>query len=348
MPVSPTTGYSPTPIAPVPTTPTAGNTPVVRPTAVSGGNAVPSGVLNQAAGITNPTPISLTGLTPTNGTASLGTAYNGTAANVGTAPVANASNVGPQAGITNGQINANDSTNSAAQLDAITNANSPYIQLAQQQGMLSAASRGLQNSSLGAGAAEASAVAAAAPFAQQNASTASAGQMQNSQLQTQANEFNASQQNSNNQLNAQMQTQNSQFNASQNTQNSQVNAQAQNSMKMQTQQLTEALNQQFVSGEESKQLASINGQYNTLINSNSSAASLYKSYMDNMGAILNNKDIDATKANVAITTMMKQLTSGLALVDAMNGGSSVAPPPVTAPTPTAPTLPRVGGPVVKP
>jgi hypothetical protein len=301
-------------------------------------------MLSTAANVTVPPPISISGMVPTTPTTTNATAVNGTAANVGAAPTANASTVGPQAGITNGQINPNDSTNAASQLDAITNANSPYIQLAQQQGMLSAASRGLQNSSLGAGAAEAAAVQAAAPFAQQNAGAASAGQMQNSQLQTQANEFNASQQNSNQQLNAQMDTQNSQFNASLDTQTNQVNAAAQNQMKAQTQQLTEQLNQQFVSGEQSKQLAVINGQFNNLINSNTQAAGLYKSYMDGMASILNNKDIDATKANVAIQTMLKQVQSGLSLIDALNGGTAVAPVATPGPLP-GPTLPRTSGPV---
>ena len=150
------------------------------------------------AGITTPGTPSLQSLMTTPQTAGTFAASNGgTATPIGATPTASASLANPMAAITNGQINPQDATNAASQIDAITNANSPYIQQAEQQGLLSAASRGLENSSIGAGASEAAAVSAAAPLAEQNAGEASQGLLQNAQLATQANEFNASQQNAN-------------------------------------------------------------------------------------------------------------------------------------------------------
>lgn len=248
----------------------------------------------------------------------------GTATPTGAAPTATASLAGPQAAITNGQINSNDSTNAAAQLDAITNANSPYIQRAEQQGLLSAASRGLENSSLGAGAAEGAAVAAAAPLAEQNAGEATQGQLQNSQLGTQANEFNASQQNSNQQLNAQMQTQQTQFNASQEQAAKATNTAAQNAITQQTMQLNEQINQQYLSGTQSQSLASIQGQYNELIQQNASASGMYNTTLTQMGSAMDNYQLAPQRVADSISAMQSLLAGGLSVVDAINGGTKTS------------------------
>jgi hypothetical protein len=275
-----------------------------------------------ATPVTTPTP-SLQSLYTQPTTAGTFAASNtGTATPIGTTPVATASLAGTQAAITNGQINSNDATNSASQLDAITNANSPYIQQAEQQGLLSAASRGLENSSIGAGASEAAAVQAAAPLAEQNASEASTGQLQNAQLGTQANEFNASQQNANQQLAAQLGTQQTQFNASQTQAAASTNAAAQNAMTQQTMQLNEQINQQYLSGTQSQSLASIQGQYNELIQQNSSAASMYTSMMNNIGSTMSNQNIAPSRAADTVSAMQDLLASGLSVIDAINGGNA--------------------------
>jgi hypothetical protein len=285
-----------------------------------------------------PTP-SLTSLYAQNpGAGTFAASNTGTAAPVGAAPTANASKVGPLAAInSNGTINPNDSTNAASQLDAITRANSPYIQQATQQGLLTAASRGLENSSLGAGAAEAAAVQAAAPLAEQNANEATGGQMQNSQLETQAGEFNASQLNANQQLEAQLKTQQTQFNASQQQQAAATNAAAKNAMTQQTMQLNEQINQQYLSGSQSQTLASIQGQFNELIQSNASAAGLYTSMQNQIGAVMANKDIAPQRVADTISAMQSLTASGLSIIDAINGGS---PPVIKMGTNTPATAPR--------
>ena len=291
------------------------------PAATSGPGAGRQGTPAATPGAPGSSQPTMQQLTPVNPGSIGGTVTNATTGTVGTATSASASTTGPLADISSGNMNPNDSTNAASQLDAITRDNSPYIQQATQQGLLTAASRGLQNSSLGAGAAEAAAVQAAAPLAEQNASSATAGRLQNSQLLTQASEFNAGQQNANQQLQAQLDTQGSQFNAGQNTQNSQFNAQSANAMAAQTQQLTEQLNQQFLSGTQAQQLAGIQGQWNSFIQQNTSASQLYQQTLSSLGAILNNKDIDPTRAAADIKILLDNIQGALGVMNTLEGGS---------------------------
>jgi hypothetical protein len=241
-------------------------------------------------------------------------------------------------------INPNDSTNAASQLDAITSDNSPYIQQAKQAGMLSAASRGLQNSSLSAGASEAAAVQAAAPLAQQNAQAALAGAEQNAQLATQTSDLNAQQQNANQQLQAQLEEQQTQYNASQAQAAAATNAAAMNAINSQTEQIQGQLNTQFLSGSQAQTLASIQGQYNMLIQQNSSAASLYTSMLNNIGAVAANKDIPADRLTETVNGLKTLATTGLGIIDAINGGSLLQ---TNAPGFTSPVAPpRAGFPPV--
>jgi len=255
----------------------------------------------------------------------------GTAAPVGTLTQANSQNT-DAATLTNGKMDPNDSTNSASQLDAITSQNSPYIQLAEQQGLLTAASRGLENSSIGAGSAQAAATAAAAPLAQQNASEAATARNQNAQLGTQASEFNSSQDaaakelqaqlgTSVSQSNAQAQTANSEFNAQQTQAASAANAAAKNTMAAQTAALTEDMNKQDLSGTQAARLADIQAQSSQLIASNQSAASLYSTYMSAMSATMANKDIAPGRVADSMTAMQSMLQSGLGVIDQMQGMS---------------------------
>jgi|SRR5580700_703790 hypothetical protein len=282
-----------------------------------------------ASGITTPSAPSLQSLMTAPQTAgTFAASAGGTATPIGTTPTATASLAGTMAGITNGQINPQDSTNSASQIDAITNANSPYIQQAEQQGLLSAASRGLENSSIGAGSAEAAAVSAAAPLAEENASEASQGMLQNAQLSTQANEFNASQQNANQQLTAQLGTQEEQFNASQTQSAAATNAAAQNAMTQQVMSLDEQISQQYLSGTQAQSLAGIQGQYNELIASNSSASSMFTSMMNGISAMMSNQNIAAGTVASNVANDMNLLQSGLGIINSLNGGSGANVPGV--------------------
>ena len=162
---------------------------------------------------------------------------------------------------------------------------------------------------------------AAAPLAEQNASAASSGVLQNSQLGTQAAEFNASQQNANQQLQAQLATQQTQFNASQTQAAAATNTAAQNAMTQQTMQLNEQMNQQYLSGTQSQSLASIQGQYNELIATNTSASSMYTAMMNGISSTMANQNIAPSRVADTIGADQSILESGLSVVDALNGQS---------------------------
>lgn len=279
----------------------SGSSPQINTPQITGGT-----------GIVGPSP-TLVGVTPIQPPTALTTGVStttGTIGNFGTAAASgvNLGNTGP--GMT---------TNAATNLNDITSSNSPYMQLARQQGYLSAAGRGLGNSTLGAGASEAAAVQAAAPLAEQNAQIASGAALQNAQLQTQASEFNTSQAAAAQELAAQLTTNTNQFNASQQQSASAQNAAATNSMAQQTAALTEAMNQQDLSGAQAKQLAQIQGQYQQLISANSSAAGFYSSMLTSMGSILGNPNITSTRAADSLAAFNSMLQSGLNIIGGING-----------------------------
>src|SRR5208283_1462694 len=170
--------------------------------------------------------------------------------------------------------------------------------------------------------AEGAAVAAAAPLAEQNASEATQGQMQNSQLQTQASEFNASQTAAAQELQAQLTTSTSatnaslaantnQFNATQTQAAAATNAAAKNTMAEQTQALTEQMNQQDLSGTQAARLAEIQASSQQLISQNQSAASLYAGMVSSIGATLANPSIAPDRAATAINALQAMTQSGL-------------------------------------
>ena len=82
----------------------------------------------------------------TTAASTVGSTTGGTAAPVGNFGTAASTNVNLAGLSPTGSMNPTDSTNAASQLNSITKANSPFIQQATQQGLLSAAGRGLENS----------------------------------------------------------------------------------------------------------------------------------------------------------------------------------------------------------
>ncbi len=326
MPTTPTSGGA---VTPATTTPATSSSTTGSTSGTSGSGSSDSDNLSvPPLGSLTPTATPTATYNPT----SAGPVTTGTASDIGTLSQAQTAAGANVAQLQNGQIDPTDSTNAASQLDAITNANSPYVQLAKQQGLLTAAGRGLENSSLGAGASEASAVAAAAPLAEQNASGATQSALQQQQLQTQTSEFNASQQDAAQELaaqlgtsvsqsNAQLATANNQFNASQQQASDAANAAATNSMAAQTAALTEDMNKQDLSGTQAARLAQIQANSNQLIATNQTAASLYAGYMSSMSATMANQNISPGRAADTINAMQSMLDSGLSVIDQINGMS---------------------------
>lgn len=244
------------------------------------------------------------------------------------------------------------------QLNDITKQDSPLMQRARQEGMLQAAKRGLQNSSISAGAAEGAMVDRATPLAQQNSATLNTQALANQTAENEAEQLNANLGTSTSQQNAALQTDVSKFNAGSATDVSKFNSEttaraneqnaaASNAMRQKVVEENAALNRQFLSGEQTMDLASIQGQYQQLISSNAAAAQLYDSYFQSISQTMSNKDIDPTRVAQTVQQQQQMLNSGLALIQNMGAmtfgaGNTAVPagggvaPPTAAPTGVAP------------
>jgi hypothetical protein len=239
----------------------------------------------------------------------------------------------------------------AQQLADITSQDSPLMARARQQGLQTAARRGLLNSTISAQAAMGVMVDKALPLAQQDAATATALAQSaadretqvsalNAQLGTDVSKFNAQQLNEAEKINAQMQTAVSQGNAQaynaaqqqladlqtradlthadQTFRASSQYANERNQMAMQTQQAITDLNKQFLAGSQAIDLAQIQGQYNNLIAQNESAARIFDSYLSGMASIMANKDIDPARVAQYVQTQLKQMTGALQFMQDLN------------------------------
>lgn len=259
------------------------------------------------------------------------------------------------------------------QLADITSQDSPLMEQADSQAKTNSNSRGLLNSSFASGASEAAMVQAATPLAEQNAATEANSSLanqaatnqasaQNASLGTQVSTTNAATQAQIASLNAQMstavsqgnaqqanaiaeqlqqlQTQTGQFNSAQtNTANLQ-NSQEANAMTSQVLQANSSLNQQFLAGTQSEDLATIQGRYQNLIASNTAASSLYNSYMNSIAATMSNTNLDPARAAQIVQIQQQSLEAGLQLMDSMDSldpetGGTITPTNTGQPTTTS-------------
>lgn len=169
------------------------------------------------------------------------------------------------------------------QLADIISNGSPLMEQAETRGLQQAASRGLMNSSMGVQSAQAALYDAAMPIATQDANTFA-----------QAGQFNANERNDRNAHNADLQTDVNKFNASE----------------------SNALTKLGMDNDTRRDLANIEANYKTLMQTSASAGELYKTYMSSIATILQNKDMNAAAKQEAINTIMGSLNSSL---DVMGG-----------------------------
>lgn len=277
------------------------------------------------------------------------------------------------------------------QLNDITKQDSPLMQRARQEGMLLAAKRGLQNSSIAAGTSEGALVDRATPLAQQNSAMlqqqalanqeqTNAAKAQNAQLGTSTSQLNAqlgtdvsktnaglqtdvskinadlqtdvsktnaglqtdvSKTNAGLQTdvakqNAAQQTETNRFNAETTARANEQNAAAENAMRQKTMEENAALNRQFLSGDQTLDLAGIQGKYQQLISSNAAAAQLYDSYFQGISATMANANIDPARVAQTVQQQQKMLESGLALIQNMNSLPLNGAPSANGPAPYVP------------
>lgn len=213
----------------------------------------------------------------------------------------------------------------SSRLNTITSQDSPLMQRARQEGMLLAARRGLQNSSIAAGTAQGAVVDRATPIATQEADILQGQRLANQSAENTARQFNAGSQTDVSKLNAQLGTETSRFNAETAAQKAQQDAQAENAMRTQVMNQNAELNKQYLAGRQSQDLATIQGQYQALIQSNASAANLYNTYFQTIAQVMSNTNIDPSRVAQIVSSLQTSLVGGMDFLNAMGsvpGGSS--------------------------
>lgn len=259
------------------------------------------------------------------------------------------------------------------QLGSILSNGSPVLEQARTDAAQAANARGLLNSSMAVSAGEQAAIRTALPIAQQDASTNATAAQTNAASKNQNSQFNASAQNQANQFNAASQNEAGQFNAgatntanAQYAQMSQSDRQANQAAVQQT--LMKTMDQQFAASQSTadnatklqlqqmqsntqKQLADIEANYKTLMQTNASAGEMYQQALKNITDIVANKDMDAAAKNAAIAQQSTLLGNGLALFGKMTNmnlgnlldftsvGQQVPSPPPPPPAPAPPPPP---------
>ena len=262
----------------------------------------------------------------------------------------------------------------AKQLNGLLSSDSKYIKQARYQGEKTAASRGLQNSSMAAGASEASAIAAAAPIASQDASQIAAQNLQSSDLNSRENLLNT-------ELDSREKLLNTELNSRANLLDTELASRSDLAAKDITsrytlQQMSDTaanLRQKLqiegsLTAQEKSDLAAMDRQMEALSSQERQAllssetqlrgqqiasdSNLSSNYLSAMGSLSSNPDISAADRNAYIAEFQRVTNQGRAYMDTLgatqlswggsttNGGGPAAPtaPSSGAPSP-APTYP---------
>ena len=220
--------------------------------------------------------------------------------------------------------------NAATQAKDIMSEKSPLMRMARQEGMLSAAKRGLGNSSIAAGNAQAAMSRAAIPLAQQNASQEQKQELANQEATNRAEQFNVGEANKMENLNvtetnrgaiydAEAQNKlNSQFRDEQSKKNI-VDATEYNKAAMQKHSTDAEVNTTWLSGEISKSMTHIQGQYQEIIGASSVAGQMFGNTMDTLAGMWANKDIPISVTNRYAASAMGFLEGGLKVQGSIMG-----------------------------
>jgi hypothetical protein len=193
------------------------------------------------------------------------------------------------------QLDTNELT--STNVNKIIGQDSPLMQQAQTRALEQMNGRGLLNSSLAVGAAQGAVIDRATPIAQADATAQSNVLNTNQQNQQQVNITNAGNIQSTNQLNATEQNKLSSFNASE-------------SNKV----LSQLMDQQ-----NKLQLADIEATYKNVMQSQSSAMTLYQNSVRNISDILQNPDLTPEAKTAAVNNQNQLLKTGLEIMGKIGG-----------------------------
>lgn len=215
-----------------------------------------------------------------------------------------------------------EQADAAYQAKSIMGESSPLMRMAKQEGMLSAAKRGLGNSSIAAGASQAAMSKAAVPLAQQNAAQQQKQELTNQQAANAAEQLNVQEGNKMEQLNVTEANKANMLDATeQNKMEMQhadtqakkllANADAANKSAMQKAGMDGEIARTWLSGEISKNLAGIQGQYQQIIATSQLAGQMYSSTMDSMAQMWANSEIPIKQKTALGKVALNQLENGL-------------------------------------
>lgn len=196
-----------------------------------------------------------------------------------------------------------DTDTVSGQLDKILSKDTPMTARSNARVAEAFNARGLINSSMAAGAAEAARIDTALPIAQQDASTFTQQRLANQQATNTADQVNVDAANKTSLVNA-------------DTTNQMARLQEQGDIEIGLQDLRGA--QQYdiaeLQSNTQKYLGEIEASYKTLVQTNDSAGKLYQQVVDATNSILTNGDLDAESKQAAIDKEMTLLQSGLTIL----------------------------------
>ena len=197
---------------------------------------------------------------------------------------------------------------SSTQMNKITAEDSPMMRQARQEGMLAAAKRGLGNSSIAAGSAQAAATKAASPLALQNSVHAQQQAIENQKAANRANEVIATEANKMEATNISEANKLTSIDAVE--QNKMISAHDDDMFEAAVTNATETnkaallkfsgdqeIMQTWLSGEISQTLAHLSGQYNQVLKQSEVAAQIYSSTLDSLADMWANEDLPVSVKN---------------------------------------------------
>lgn len=251
---------------------------------------------------------------------------------------------------------------SSALLNEITSQDSPLMQRARQEGVLQAARRGLQNSSIAAGTAQGAVVDRATPLAQQDAKMYQEQQLQNQLAENRATEVSTGRESEVELSNVRAQDEMERTNAQLATDVSKFNVAEQNQMTRDVMNNNAKIDLQGLTGNQSMDLQQMEDSTKMAITKHQTAASMYQSYANQVGNLFTNPSLTPQRMEAMVTGLKNTLAGGAAFVEGMSnvdltgGGTGrvtipspvntqpdPAPAPAPAPAPTYTRPPRTFG-----
>lgn len=205
-----------------------------------------------------------------------------------------------------------------ARLAAMTGQQSPYMDLARQQGLLTAQSRGLQNTSLAAGASMAEAVKQAAPVATSGAQLAL-----ESRMMKETGEQALALEGARTEGELEVQGAGAEQTLTRDQLLMEQEIERAGSALLNELGLAEATAEYDQALQEMKNTAllastAIEGEFRLLVQESVDVAEMWKSYQTAVGNVMNNKDLSPAKSKVALEVLNRALVAGVDAWDAMS------------------------------